>query len=86
MKSSLYSHEYEITRSWLKSKRKELGLSLRDTANKLGITYTILGKIERGERKVDFVEFIIYCKILESDPSELIDKIIELQNKRSNAI
>jgi transcriptional regulator with XRE-family HTH domain len=76
MNRSRYTLCYDSLRTWLKAKRNEKGLSLRALAEKLELTHTIIGKIEHGDRKIDFIEFIEFCRALEADPHEGIDLIM----------
>ena len=49
----------------------------------------IVGKIEQSRRKVDIVEFVEYCRMLEVDPHEGLDIIIsevESQKRPSGKI
>jgi transcriptional regulator with XRE-family HTH domain len=75
MRSSTYSKEYETLRTWLKSKREEKGLSLRDVGELVGRHHSVIGKMEQDRRKIDVVEFVEYCKALEIDPAEGIKVI-----------
>ncbi len=77
MRSSTYSTEYTALRSWLKQKREEKGLSLRDVAELVGRHHSVIGKMEQDRRKIDVVEFVEYCLALEIDPTEGIQLIKE---------
>ena len=66
---SLYPQYYDALRLWLKTKRDDKGLSIRALAEKLGRLHSIVGKI-------DIVEFVEYCRVLEVDPHEGLDIII----------
>jgi len=76
MLKSIYTKESDALRTWLKTKRKEKGLSQRKLASQLDIHHSIIGKIETGERQINVVEFIIYCKELEVNPIEIIKELI----------
>ena len=76
MFKSIYTKESDALRLWLKSKRKDNGLSQRELANKLDIHHSIIGKIETGERQVNVVELIKYCKELGVDPLEIIKNLM----------
>jgi hypothetical protein len=43
---------------------QEKGISLRALASELDCHHSIIGKIERGDRKLDFIEYVEYCQIL----------------------
>lgn len=68
MFKSLHSEEYRRLAEWLIYNRKDKGLSMRDLAEKLGVSHSVIGKIEQRERRLDVVEYLIYCKELEISP------------------
>ena len=83
MNRSRYTLYYDSLRTWLKAKRAEKGLSIRALAEKLELTHTVVGKIEHGDRKIDFIEFIEFCRALEVDPHEGVDLIMsEMKNRK----
>lgn len=76
MFKSIYTKESNALRLWLKTKRREKGLSQRKLANLLDIHHSIIGKIETGERQINVVELIIYCKKLGVNPTEIIEELM----------
>lgn len=78
---SIHSDEYVWLRKLFIQKRKELGLSQRALAERLGIIYSFVGKVETGDRKLDIFEFIHYCEALELDANEIVSQLIILKNK-----
>ena len=80
MKTSVYSPHYDKLRLWLKAHREDRSLSLRDVSEKWGKHHSILGKIEQARRKIELVEFIELCQILEVDPLEGISVIMKSMN------
>ena len=70
MRTSTYSREYAVLRTWLKAKREEKGLSLREVGELVGRHHSVIGKMEQDRRKIDVVEFVEYCHALEIDPVE----------------
>ncbi len=70
MRKSLYSNQNDALTSWLKQKRTEKGLTMRQLGALLDVHHSIIGKIETGQRRLDVVEFVKYCEILEADPHE----------------
>ncbi len=75
---SFYKREYKIMLDWLINKRHIAGISQQSLAEKLGKPQSFVSKIESGERRMDFIEFINICRIINFDPVELI---IALNNK-----
>ena len=70
MRASTYSREYAALRTWLKAKREEKGLSLREVGELVGRHHSVIGKMEQDRRKIDVVEFVEYCLALDIDPTE----------------
>lgn len=75
MKKSIYSQQGRVLREWIKEKRVESGLTIRDLAERLKVHHSIIGKIETGERRLDVVEWIEYCDVLGADPVECVHRI-----------
>ena len=65
----------------MRNKRVEKGLSLRDVARLADRHHSVFGKIET-ERKLDIVEFVEYCKVLDVDPHQGLDIIITSLDKK----
>lgn len=61
--------------SLLISIREDKGLSQRALSKMLKKTPTYVSKYERGERRLDIVEFLEVVRILEADPHEIIKKL-----------
>jgi DNA-binding transcriptional regulator YiaG len=73
---SVFTARYKLLLSILVSIREDKGLSQRALSEKLKRTPTYVSKYERGERRLDVIEFLNIVKILEADPYEIIRKII----------
>tara|TARA_Y100000296_G_scaffold42912_1_gene49359 strand:- start:121 stop:297 length:177 start_codon:yes stop_codon:yes gene_type:complete len=58
MKESLNSPAHSKLLLWLKAKREERGLTMREMAEILGIPHSFIGKTEQGERRLDVVEYL----------------------------
>ena len=70
MRTSTYSREFAVLRTWLKAKREEKNLSLREVGELVGRHHSVIGKMEQDRRKIDVVEFVEYCLALDIDPVE----------------
>jgi transcriptional regulator with XRE-family HTH domain len=75
MEKTIYTKEYALLIGWLKKKRKEQKLSMRDVAEKAGVIHSWIGKIEQAERRLDIIEYATYCRILGIDPHEGLNLI-----------
>ena len=72
LRKSVHHNLHASLRKTLIKARKDLGLSQRDLAERLGITHSVIGKVETGDRRLDVVEFYEYTKALELVPSETL--------------
>lgn len=70
MKKSLSSIKYKRLLSWLVAGRDAQGWTIRDLAEMLGESRSVVGKIETGERRLDVFEYVQYCEALELEPEE----------------
>lgn len=75
MKKSIYSKGYNELTHWLKQGRIKQGWTIRELADKLNLNHPIVWNIENCERRLDIIEYIEYCKILELEPKSGIDII-----------
>ncbi|CAM0588782.1 helix-turn-helix transcriptional regulator [Acinetobacter baumannii] len=75
LKLSVHSTEHIWLRQLFIAKRKELDLSQRALAERLGVVYSFVGKVETGDRRLDVFEFMNYCHALKLDPIEVLNEI-----------
>lgn len=59
----------------LRDARLSAGLRQLDVANDLGRPQSYVAKIESGERKIDFVEVLDFCRVVRLDPADLVAKL-----------
>jgi len=72
LRKSVHHNLHTSLRKTLIKARKNLGLTQRDLAKRLGITHSVIGKVETGDRRLDVIEFYEYAKALELVPSETL--------------
>ena len=72
---SIYDSEQVCLREWLVQKRHDAELTQRELAEKLQVVHSLVGKVEKGERRLDVIEFITYCNCIKADPCELLRSI-----------
>lgn len=70
MQKSIHSRELKKLTIWLRMQREEKGLTMRDLAAILHKPHSFVGKIEQGERRLDVVEYVTYCRALKISPVE----------------
>jgi transcriptional regulator with XRE-family HTH domain len=56
--------------------RKRAGLTQDQLARRLGRDQTFLSLIERGQRRIDVIEFITIAKAMDVGPAELFGDIL----------
>lgn len=66
-----------VARNFLKDKKKVAGFSNRKLGKQLNVAYSMISKVEIGDRRLDVVEACKYCKELGADPHELVDLILD---------
>lgn len=72
MSISLHHKRYAKLRSVLKEVRQSAGLTQVQLAERLSMEQSNLSKIERGERYLDTLLFIDFCKACGAVPAEVI--------------
>lgn len=77
LRLSVHSLEHIWFREQFVQRRQELGLSQRALAERLGVIYSFVAKVETGDRRLDIVEFLHYCQALYLNPSEMIEQYFQ---------
>lgn len=72
-RKTIHAKEHVALRELLIKQREKLGLTQRDLGERLKVHHTLIGKVETGDRRLDVIEFIDYCKALEVDPCLILD-------------
>ena len=77
MKKAIYSSDGNILCNWLKEQRNNAGLTMKELGSLLDVHHSIIGKIELGERRLDVIEWIQYCEVLNADPFECLETLVK---------
>lgn len=72
MPKSAFSRKHEHFRKLLADARRGAGLTQMALANKLGRPQSFVSKFERGERRLDVIEFLDVARALRVDPVQII--------------
>lgn len=72
---SIFTSEYGFVLERLVTARKAAGLTQSQLAQKLGKPQSYVSKIERHERRLDVVEFVIVCKALGVAPQSILAEL-----------
>jgi len=72
---SFHTREYDSFRTLLIDARKKAGLSQAELAKRLAKPQSFVSKFERGERRLDLVEFKAVAEALGFDPLRLLRRL-----------
>lgn len=75
MTESVYTSRYRRLRELLIEARRDRQLSQAALADKLGRVQTFVSKYERGERRLDVVEFLDVSRSLGIDPHKVLRQL-----------
>ena len=73
---TIYSPPYELVVARMREVRLAAGLSQEDLADRLGRTQLWVSRTERGERRVDLLEWIEFLLACEADLPACLAEII----------
>lgn len=76
MTKSVFTKRYRLLLSILVALREDKGLSQHQLAKKLKKPQSFVSKYERGERRLDIIEFLDIVKVLKADPHDIIDELL----------
>ena len=80
MSGARHSAEYDRFREAMIDARRGSGLSQEALADRLGKPQSFVSKYERGERRLDVVEFLQICESLGVDAVSVLERL-RLQRK-----
>lgn len=88
MSKSVFTRDYEGFRLLLIEARNSAGLTQVDLAKKLGRPQSFVSKYERGERRLDVIEFLDVAETIGIDPAHVIRKLQQagIPKRRTRAI
>lgn len=84
MVNALHQTSYQIFREMLLRERLSRGVTQVEMASRLGKPQSYVSKYERGERRLDFTEFLAIADILELDIGEFI-RVYQVQCQRGTS-
>ena len=77
MTGSTHNPDYQLLLEVLREARKQQGVPQVLLAERLGNTQTFVSKCERGERRIDLVEFVEFVEAMGSSPAEVFNEYLE---------
>ena len=75
MTKTIFSQEYKRLCSLLIKARHEQGFTQENVATALGRPQSFVSKYERGERRLDVIEFLEVAHVLGTDPHSIIRQL-----------
>jgi transcriptional regulator with XRE-family HTH domain len=76
MKKSTHTPHYRLVMEELVNMREKAGLTQRQLASRLNRECSFVWRIEKGERRLDVVEFFWVCVACNVDPSKIYSKLV----------
>ncbi|MBY6240443.1 helix-turn-helix transcriptional regulator [Methylosinus sp. Sm6] len=76
MGRSVHSKPYKDLLALMISARERAGLTQTELADRIGQTQSFVSKCERGERRMDVVEFIEFADAMGLDPTSIFAQFI----------
>lgn len=86
MSKSIYSPEMVALRTWLKQQRQQQNLTMRSLAQRIQRPHSYIQRVEEGDRRLDVVEFVWYCRALGIDPRQGFELILQQDLSLSDSI
>ena len=72
---SIFTDEYEVFLQRLVAARREAGLTQQALATRINRPQSFVSKYERGERRLDVLEFVMMCHAVSVDPCSIIREV-----------
>ncbi|MBS0175516.1 MAG: helix-turn-helix transcriptional regulator [Nitrospira sp.] len=83
MQKSISTKEYRIFLAHLREAREAAGVTQVELAGRLKDTQTFISKCERGERRIDLIEFLHWCAALGISASAFLQNLeLDFQPRR----
>lgn len=77
MIKSVFSDRYGLFLAVIVQVRKEAGLTQSELASRIGKPQSYISKAERGERRIDVVEFIDICEAVGVSPNAAFSMLLK---------
>ncbi|AND67626.1 hypothetical protein ATSB10_01720 [Dyella thiooxydans] len=80
MTRTIHKDHYHLLLSFMQQVREEVGITQAQLAQRLRTTQSYVSKCERGERRIDIMEFVAYCEALDVDAGVVLDAFLDYRN------
>lgn len=78
---TIYKAEYADLLILLRQKRLDAGVTQVGLCRSLGVPDSFIGKVERGERRLDVIELQAICRILGIKLQDFMDELDQRQRR-----
>lgn len=75
MPKTIFGGDHRHLVSVLTEARQDSGLTQAELAKRVGKDQTFISIIERGQRRVDVLEFVALARAMEADPIQLFERV-----------
>lgn len=79
--ASVHHPRYVALQVHLKTMREEAGMTQGDLAQALDVGQSFISKIERGDRYVDVLFYVDWCKACNINPPEALLQLLSSSNQ-----
>lgn len=83
MAGSTHNDNYKALLAILREVRQCAEMTQEDLGRRLGNTQTFVSKMERGERRIDLVEFVEICGACGASPEDIFREYLIRSSKNS---
>jgi len=77
MYKTIYTRQGEFLREDIVKMRKKAGLNQRQLAARLGREQNLIGRLEKGERRLDVIEFYWLCRACGINPQSVARRLFK---------
>ena len=81
---SIHSNEYKHLLQLLVEARKEADLTQAEVAARFGKPQSFMAKVENGERRLDVIEFMKLCELIDASPFDLMKAVRKPPTRQGN--
>lgn len=77
MLKSIHTSRYRQFLELLKAERLKAGVTQAKLADRIGVTQSVISKMETGERRLDVVEVLEICDALRISQRDFLSAVVE---------
>lgn len=81
MTKTIFGGDHRHLVAVLTEARQVSGLTQAELAKRVGKDQTFISIIERGQRRVDVLEFVALARAMEADPGQLFERVTSRLSK-----